>query len=286
MIHSFEYIEESRLQWWNADFLDLLAIRFELGKARDILEIGVGAGHWSRLLLKRVASEWTFRGLDIEEHWVQEAQRSLQKEFGIQSAERLECRQGDAHSLPYPNQSFDLVTCQTVLMHLHDPIVALREMRRVLREGGSILCAEPINVINRFDFSTVTETVDTKSLVSLYRLWICFQRGIKNSSKGDHNIGAYLPALLASSGFRSLQAYTNDKAAVVSSPYAESDLVSEWEDEGVIRESARAGGADEGDIATGLAALKQLEELKREQVIKGAFCQTGISALLVIGGRR
>lgn len=39
----------------------------------------------------------------------------------------------DVHALPYENDSFDVVHAHQVLQHLHDPVGALREMRRVAR---------------------------------------------------------------------------------------------------------------------------------------------------------
>lgn len=44
----------------------------------------------------------------------------------------------DAHALPFPDDSLDSVVSSHVIPHLHDPIVALREMARVLRTGGTI----------------------------------------------------------------------------------------------------------------------------------------------------
>lgn len=45
-------------------------------------------------------------------------------------------RQGDAADLPYSDASFDVVFCQQVLQFLSDPDLAVREMQRVLGEGG------------------------------------------------------------------------------------------------------------------------------------------------------
>ena len=213
MIHSEEYIEDSRFQWWNPDYLDLLIKRFALREAKSILEVGTGLGHWSRPLLKRIPTEWTFHGLDKEQHWVDKSLAAFAAEFPDVHPSRFDFRQGDAHSLPYSDESFDLVTCQTVLMHLRDPLTALQEMRRVLRIGGLILCAEPINLINRLSFSTVTNVADVETLVNAFRLWTYFQRGIRTSNNGDHNIGAYLPSVVKTAGFHSIEAYTNDKAS-------------------------------------------------------------------------
>ncbi len=50
---------------------------------------------------------------------------------------------GDAESLPYPNGTFDLVICNSVLHWFRDRNAALREMSRVLRPGGQValICA-------------------------------------------------------------------------------------------------------------------------------------------------
>lgn len=53
----------------------------------------------------------------------------------------------DADPLPYPDASFDLVTCTEVIEHLRDFRGALREMHRVLRPGGALVLSTP-NVLN------------------------------------------------------------------------------------------------------------------------------------------
>src|ERR1700732_3406259 len=101
----------------------------------------------------------------------------------------------------------------------------------VLGVGGLILCAEPINLINRLSFSTVTHVADVETLVNAYRLWTFFQKGIQTSNHGDHNIGAYLPSLLRTAGFHTIVAYTNDKASfTVPGRYDASECEPIWED--------------------------------------------------------
>jgi SAM-dependent methyltransferase len=46
---------------------------------------------------------------------------------------------GDAHCLPVPDASFDIVLSMQVLEHLHSPWIAIHEMSRVLRPGGFCL---------------------------------------------------------------------------------------------------------------------------------------------------
>ena len=45
-------------------------------------------------------------------------------------------QQADAHSLPFPEDSFDLATSRFGVMFFHDPVLALQELRRVLRPGA------------------------------------------------------------------------------------------------------------------------------------------------------
>jgi SAM-dependent methyltransferase len=44
----------------------------------------------------------------------------------------------DAHALPFADGSLDSVVSNHVVPHLHNPVLALREMARVLRPGGVI----------------------------------------------------------------------------------------------------------------------------------------------------
>lgn len=141
--HSEAYFGAYRDFWWNADFLQLLGARLQLHDCRRVLDVVSGLGHWTRLLLPLLAADAELSLIDRDPKWVQASQAwSNQPAY---SSRAFDARHGSADALPYADASFDLVTCQTLLIHVSNPSAVLDEMRRVLAPGGLLLCVEPDN---------------------------------------------------------------------------------------------------------------------------------------------
>jgi len=49
----------------------------------------------------------------------------------------------DITDIPVPDASFDAVLCTEVLEHVSDPVVALKELERVLKPGGTLIITAP-----------------------------------------------------------------------------------------------------------------------------------------------
>jgi SAM-dependent methyltransferase len=49
----------------------------------------------------------------------------------------------EATAIPYPTDTFDVVTCLEMLEHCASPFEAVAEMRRVLRPGGALVITVP-----------------------------------------------------------------------------------------------------------------------------------------------
>jgi SAM-dependent methyltransferase len=49
----------------------------------------------------------------------------------------------DLQRIPFPDGSFDMALCNHVLEHVDDPAAALRELHRVLKPGGRLVCQTP-----------------------------------------------------------------------------------------------------------------------------------------------
>ena len=98
-----------------------------------ILDIGCGPGTIT-IDLATLVPQGQVVGLELTPEPLERA-RAIATERGINNVRFVT---GDAHALPFPDASFDVVHAHQVLQHLHDPAAALREMRRVARPGGLI----------------------------------------------------------------------------------------------------------------------------------------------------
>jgi ubiquinone/menaquinone biosynthesis C-methylase UbiE len=96
------------------------------------LDIATGTGHTALALAGHVAR---VIGIDLTPEMLKEAER-LRAERG---ADNVTFRVGDVHHLPFADAEFDLVTCRRAAHHFSDIALALREIRRVLRQGGRVV---------------------------------------------------------------------------------------------------------------------------------------------------
>ena len=94
-----------------------------------ILDVGCGTGANLEMLSQFGEAE----GVDVSPEALEFCRRR-----GLGSV-----NQGAAESLPYDDESFDLVTGLDVVEHLDDDVAGLSEMRRVLRTGGRALLFVP-----------------------------------------------------------------------------------------------------------------------------------------------
>lgn len=76
----------------------------------------------------------TVTGIDLAQGMIELAKKKAQ-EKGLKN---VTFREADGESLPFPDESFDIVLCNHGLVHMTDRGKALHEMRRVLKKGGVI----------------------------------------------------------------------------------------------------------------------------------------------------
>jgi len=218
--HSAAYFNPQRDFWWNLDYLQLLAGRFGLGDVRSVLDVGAGVGHWGTVLLPLLATEATIVGVERDPRWVQRA-RERATELGV--ADRCRYVQGVAESLEFDDETFDLVTCQTLLIHVADVPAVLSEMCRVLRPGGLLLVAEPNNLAGMLVADSTTADQPTDERVERVAFALICERGKAALGEGDNSVGDLLPGYFAHAGLIDIQTFLNDKAFALVPPYAPSE---------------------------------------------------------------
>jgi SAM-dependent methyltransferase len=108
-----------------------------LAPGDEALDIGCGTG----LLTLRLAQRgFRVNGIDHSAAMLHQAQEKV-RASGL--PDRVILQTGDARSLPFEDESFDLVTCTGVLHHVPDIRPTVVEAHRVLRPGGLLWIAEP-----------------------------------------------------------------------------------------------------------------------------------------------
>ncbi|MBT2212405.1 bifunctional 2-polyprenyl-6-hydroxyphenol methylase/3-demethylubiquinol 3-O-methyltransferase UbiG [Actinomadura sp. NEAU-AAG7] len=100
-------------------------------KGKRVLDVGCGGGYTTEFLHQRGSRVC---GVDPSAKLVAAATRHADD-----TDRDISYTVGKAEELPYPDRSFDAVTCVDVLEHVESPALAVREIHRVLDDGGIFL---------------------------------------------------------------------------------------------------------------------------------------------------
>jgi ubiquinone/menaquinone biosynthesis C-methylase UbiE len=109
-----------------------LAGRLNDETLKNVLEIACGTGRVTRHLVQHIPPRGTLIATDISADMIEVAR-------SVVTNEKISWQVADAQELPFDDDSFDHVVCQFGLMFFPDKSKALREIYRVLRQGGKFL---------------------------------------------------------------------------------------------------------------------------------------------------
>ena len=103
-----------------------------LNAGSRVLEIAPGPGFLAIELARLTDGRVT--GIDISRSFVQIAGDNA-RSAGVD----VDFEHGDAADLPFPDDQFDTIVCRAAFKNFSRPLVALNEMHRVLKPGGTAL---------------------------------------------------------------------------------------------------------------------------------------------------
>lgn len=118
-------------EWWQS-VTDLLIDWTEPGTGMRILDLASGTGEPALSLAPRVEPDGMVVATDVIPEMVGIAADNAAQ----QGITNMLFQEADAGALPFPDASFDRVTCRFGVMYFPDVPQALHEVRRVLRPGG------------------------------------------------------------------------------------------------------------------------------------------------------
>ncbi|MCG8417771.1 MAG: methyltransferase domain-containing protein [Proteobacteria bacterium] len=168
-------LRSTRAMWWDRAFTEMLLA--ELANPRRLVDIGCGLGAAAAALLPELPG-LQYVGVDIDR---------MRLALAAPATYVAAC----AEALPFPNGAADVALFIATLQHVDDPVIVLREARRVAHR---VVAVEPDNVAQQFYFGERLPGVTAASaaLVSTVR-------------RGDIAIGPRVPDLCVEAGFAAVR---------------------------------------------------------------------------------
>ena len=115
--------------------------KYSLIESGTMLDVGCGEGRHIFGIMQNYP-EMKCIGLDMDDDSLLKAEEGYEFFESISNA-GAEFLKGSAYSLPFQNNSLDLVVCSEVLEHLHHYNDAVKEIHRVLKPGGKFYASVP-----------------------------------------------------------------------------------------------------------------------------------------------
>ena len=112
-----------------AQWVPTLLRHAALSRGQHVLDVACGTGVVARAAAGLVGPSGRVAGVDLNPAMIQVAS---------EHAEDVDWRVADAAALPFDDQTFDAVMCQSALFFFPEPSTALMEVARVLKSSGAV----------------------------------------------------------------------------------------------------------------------------------------------------
>lgn len=155
----------------------------------NVLDVACGPGFTACELAKFIGHDGTVTGVDINEDLIFTAQQAKASE----NAENVSFRLGNLYELDLPENSFDFVYARFVFQHLEKPELALSNLWKILKPGGT-LCILDV------DDNWTSFSPESDAFVKFIR-----KAGAGQKRKGGNRlIGSQLYGLLSQAGYQNI----------------------------------------------------------------------------------
>ena len=185
------------------DFKQALLEACDLQKGDRLLDIGCGTATHFPQYADKVGTTGQVTGIDISSDMIQRAQQHYA------NFENILFQTANIYDLPFASHSFDCVKEDRVLEHLHRPLEAVEEMRRVTTPGGLVVVSNPD--FRSFQMDIVRQRWDEKRRpptdldFDLFSATTKLLGGIIPTLASHTDMGLSQPRLLKAAGLRNIE---------------------------------------------------------------------------------
>ena len=275
----FRYLESK--PWINQLYSHFLDIK----PGQKIVDAGCGPGDFTRFLARLSDGQAEILGIDSNPKSIPAAISDTEK-AGLSKI--ISYKLGDVYEIPVANNYADLTTCRTLLMHLTDPLKAVKEMARITKPGGSIVAVEGGKMSSYHD---PDDEQYTKLANRGYQAWV---NGIRKLEGKEFKIGEKLPGIFRDAGLTGIKAEIQADAWLYSDPRRKlSDIKNELSHEHATLKERRqkdrkyllAGGMSSAQITDyfNRAESRLRKRLADPDTIRNEHSFYGASLILVSG---
>lgn len=156
-----------------------------ISAGQNLLDVGCGPATITADLAERVAPG-TVTAVEI----TAEALAIAQDEIARRGTPNVRFAVADVHTLDFPDDTFDVVHAHQVLQHVVDPVLALREMRRVCKPGGIVAARDG-------DYGGFRWFPEVPALQE----WLRLYQALATSNSGHPDAGRRLRSWALAAGF-------------------------------------------------------------------------------------
>lgn len=159
--------------WFNWIF-DTLA---KLPKDANVLELGSGSGALWLNIVDKIPVNWNITLSDLSQGMLDAAWRNL-----VVTGRNFKFEQIDAQSIPYKDETFDIVIANHMLYHVPERSKALAEIKRILKKGGHFI-ATTVGESHMKELAYWLQRVDSDNDFSPFILPFTLENGMEQLKK-------------------------------------------------------------------------------------------------------